>query len=69
MNTLDSRNSGHRKDSLIIMEKLRRLILYFSMCFFRNSGLSLYSGHFTADGLIHYYESALYFIERVKGVL
>ena len=45
---------------LVIVDRLCRPIVYFSMYFSRNSGITRYSGHFAADGQIHYYESRLY---------
>ena len=46
---------------LVIVDRLSRQIFYFSMYFSHNSGITRYSGHFAADGQIHYYESRLYF--------
>ena len=48
-------------DSLVIVDRLSRPIVYFSMYFSRNSGFFRYSGQFAADGRIHYYERRLYF--------
>ena len=39
------------------------------MYFSRNSGITRYSGHFAADGRIHYYESRLYFIDYSEEVI
>ena len=47
-------------ESLVIVDRLCRPIVYFSMYFSRNSGITRYSGHFAADGRIHYYERRLY---------
>ena len=47
-------------DSLVIVDRLSRPNVYFSMYFSRNSGFSRYSGQFAADGRIHYYERRLY---------
>ena len=47
-------------DSLVIVDRLNRPIVYSSMYFSRNSGFSRYSGQFAADGRIHYYERRLY---------
>ena len=46
---------------LVIVDRFCRPIVYFSMYFSRNSGITRYSGHFAADGWIHYYERRLYF--------
>ena len=45
---------------LVIVDRFWRPIVYFSMYFSCNSGITRYSGHFAADGRIHYYESRLY---------
>ena len=47
-------------DSLVIVDRLSRPNVYFSMYSSRNSGFSHYSGQFAADGRIHYYERRLY---------
>ena len=45
---------------LVIVDRFSGPIVYFSMYFSRNSGITRYSGHFAADGRIHYYERRLY---------
>ena len=45
---------------LVIVDRFCRPIVYFSMYFSRNSGITRYSGHFAANGRIHYYERRLY---------
>ena len=42
------------------MDRFYGQIVYFSIYFSGNSGITRYSGHFAADGQIHYYESRLY---------
>ena len=44
----------------IIVDRLCRPIVYFSMHFSRNSGITRYSGQILADGRVHYYERRLY---------
>ena len=51
-------------DSLIIVDRLSRPIVYFSMYFSRNSGFSCYSGQFAADWWIHHYKRRLYIITK-----
>ena len=46
-------------DSLVIVDRLSRPVVYFSMYFSHNSGLSCYSEQFAADGQIHYYKRRL----------
>ena len=48
-------------ESLVIVDLLRWPIVYFIMHFSWNSGFSCNSGHFEADGKIHYYQRRLYF--------
>ena len=55
-------------DSLVIVDRLSRPNVYFSMYFSRNSGFSRYSGQFAADGRIHYYERRLYLIPKLLNV-
>ena len=50
-------------DSLVTVDRLSRPIVYFSMYFSRNSGFFRYSGHFAADGGIHYYERRLQYLK------
>ena len=38
-------------DSLVIVDRLSRPNVYFSMYFSRNSGFSLYSGHFASGSV------------------
>ena len=45
----------------IIVDRLCRPIVYFSMYYSRNSGITHYSGQISADGRIHYYERRLYY--------
>ena len=49
-------------DSLVIVDRLSRPNVYFSINFSCNSGFSRYSGQFATDGRIHYYERWLYFL-------
>ena len=57
-------------DSLVIVDRLSRPNVYFSMYFSRNSGFSGYSGQFATDGRIHYYERRLYInISVVNSIL
>ena len=55
----------------VIVDRLCRPIVYFSMYFSRNSGITRYSGHFATDGRIHYYERRLYLLNplRYKNVI
>ena len=45
---------------LVIVDRFSGPIVYFSMYFSCNSGITHYSGHFATDGRIHYYERRLY---------
>ena len=47
-------------EALVIVDRLCRLIVYFSMYFSRNSGITRYSGQISADGHVHYCERRLY---------
>ena len=40
-------------DSLVIVDRVSRQNVYFSMYFSRNSGFSGYSGQFAADGIFY----------------
>ena len=51
-------------DSLVIVDRLSRPNVYFSMYFSCNSGFSHYSGQNADDGRIHYYERRLYFMKH-----
>ena len=50
----------------VIVDRLCRPIVYFSMYFSRNSGITHYTGHFAGDGRIHYYERRLYLLFSTK---
>ena len=59
--TVASRNSGPRNSGISRNSgQISRPIVYFSMYFSRNSGITRYSGRFATDGPIHYYERRLY---------
>ena len=52
-------------DSLVIVDRLSRPIVHFSMCISRNSGFFCYSGHFATDIRIHYYKRRLYIAFKI----
>ena len=45
---------------LVIVDRFSGPIVYFSMYFSLNSGITRYSGHFATDRQIHYYKRRLY---------
>ena len=56
-------------DSLVIVDRLSRPNVYFSLFLSCNSGFSRYSGQFVSDGRIHYYERRLYLdLSGVEGL-
>ena len=52
---------------LVIADMFSLQIVYFRMHFSGNSGFSRNSGHFEADGRIHYYERRLYMPLELNG--
>ena len=54
-------------DSLVIVDRLSRPNVYFSLCLSFNSGFSCYSGQFAADGRIQDYERLFGLVSRLFG--
>ena len=57
---------GSTNQGITVVDMFSRPIVYFSMYFCNDSGFSCNSGHFEADGWLHYFESQLHF-QRSKS--
>ena len=56
-------------DSLVIVDRLSRPNVYFSIYFSLNSGFSRYSGQFATNKRIQYYERRLYLSARKNRLI